>query len=63
MKALKWASDGSLLLALVVLVAAVVAGSAPGYAVAGVFLLASVLLTVLHRRAQAAGRTARHTAR
>jgi hypothetical protein len=55
-KVLKWASDAALLIALVILVGAVVAGSAWGYALAGAFLVASVLLTVLRRRARHAAR-------
>jgi hypothetical protein len=58
-KALKLASDAALLLALLFLVVAVVGSAAWAYAVAGLCLVTSVVLTVRRRRAQAARRTAR----
>ena len=58
MKALKLASDGMLLLALVFLVVAVV-GPTWAYGVAAFCLVGSLVLTVLRRRRQAARRSAR----
>ena len=58
MKGLKLASDGALLLALVLLVVAVVTSTRWGYALAGLCLVGSVVLTVLRRRAQKARRAA-----
>ena len=57
MRALKLASDGMLLLALVFLVVAVVASAAWAYAVAVFCLVDSIVLTVVRRRVQAARRT------
>jgi hypothetical protein len=57
-KRLKYASDGLLLLALVLLVVAVL-GPTWAYLAAAVCLVGSVVLTVRRRRVQAARRQAR----
>jgi hypothetical protein len=56
-KQLKLASDGMLLLALVLLVVAIATSAVWAYAVAGFCLVDSVALTVVRRRVQAARRT------